>query len=85
MRTFEIPRPLLGAIVATRALLGIGIGLLISELLPRNVRKSVGWTLFGIGAASTIPIVMKVVRRPEGANGRSKAPPATVGEGVLAD
>ena len=60
--TRELPLPIIGAIAVTRALLGAGIGLLASSRLPRKRRRAVGLALVGIGAASTIPLAMRVLR-----------------------
>ena len=52
--------PEFGFVVATRAALGAGIGLLASEKLRRGVRRNVGWTLVALGALTTIPAAMAV-------------------------
>jgi hypothetical protein len=44
-----------------RTALGIGIGLLISERLNKDQRRSAGWALLAIGAFTTIPLVLNVV------------------------
>ena len=56
MRSIELPLPLFGAVVGTRAMLGAGIGLLVAQALPDAQRKAIGWTLVAIGALSTIPL-----------------------------
>jgi len=53
--------PLLMLIVATRAALGVGIGLLLSEKL-RDHRRAVGAALVAVGAVTTIPAAMAVIR-----------------------
>lgn len=63
MRRKEIELPTLAAIAATRGMMGVGAGLLLAKSVPRRKRKRVGWTLFGIGAASTIPLAARVFRR----------------------
>ncbi len=63
MRSRSLPLPLIGAIAATRALLGAGIGLLASPRLPRRRRRIVGLALVGIGIATTPPIALKVFGR----------------------
>ena len=52
--------PTFGFVVMTRALLGAGIGLLLSERLPAEWRRPVGLTLVMVGAATTIPAAMAV-------------------------
>ena len=52
----ELSPPDLAAIAITRGIAGIGIGLLLSRVLSYDTRQSLGWTLLGIGALSTLPI-----------------------------
>jgi hypothetical protein len=61
MKTFELQLPLLGAVAGTRAMLGAGIGLLVSEWLTHRERRAIGWTLVAIGAATTIPLAVTVL------------------------
>ena len=44
-------------------MLGAGAALLLSDLLSAEQRRAVGWTLFLIGAVSTIPIAIDVFSR----------------------
>jgi hypothetical protein len=55
MKRFNLPAPAFFFVVFTRALLGAGVGLLVSDKLPRKRRKAVGATLVGIGVLTTIP------------------------------
>jgi len=48
-------------IAGTRALVGAGLGLLLADRLSPEQRKAVGWTLFGVGALSTIPLAFEVL------------------------
>ena len=61
MRSIELPLPLFGAVVGTRAMLGAGIGLLVALALPDAQRRAIGWTLVAIGALSTIPLGVTVL------------------------
>ena len=61
--TPKLTFPLLAAIGATRGMAGIGLGLLLADRIPRRRRTLVGKILFGIGAASTIPLLATVIRR----------------------
>jgi hypothetical protein len=45
---------------ATRAMLGVGIGLMLSGRMPAEQRQRVGLALVMIGAAMTIPTAMAV-------------------------
>jgi hypothetical protein len=55
--------PELGMIAGTRAALGAGIALLLSERLDRRPRRAVGWTLVAVGALSTVPLLANVLHR----------------------
>jgi membrane protease YdiL (CAAX protease family) len=50
-------------LVSTRALLGCGLGLLLANKMGNNRRQALGWTLFTIGALSTIPIALEIFGR----------------------
>ncbi|MGE5183721.1 MAG: hypothetical protein ACM31C_16730 [Acidobacteriota bacterium] len=86
MKEATIALPRLALIAATRGMLGVGIGLLLSEKLARGRRTSVGWALVAIGGLSTIPLMLGVakrVRRPEATNGHTLN--KNGGEGLPAD
>ncbi len=59
----NVTRPIIGAIAATRAMLGFGLGLLASRRIPRKRGRVLGWALLGVGLASTIPLAAMVLRR----------------------
>jgi hypothetical protein len=72
MKKLNLAPPMLGAIAATRALIGVGIGLLLAGRLGRRARTKLGFALLGAGALSSIPIAMRVFGgKREMANGRS--------------
>jgi hypothetical protein len=57
----------IGLIAGTRAALGAGIALLISDRLNKDQRRGAGWVLLGIGVVTTIPIVLGVIgKRTDG-------------------
>ena len=60
MEKITLTLPELGLIVGTRAALGGGVALLLAERLDKEQRKAVGWTLFLVGAVTTIPLLMLV-------------------------
>ncbi|HTI42556.1 MAG TPA: hypothetical protein VL693_12085 [Vicinamibacterales bacterium] len=62
MKKVILSRPMFGFVVATRAALGAGIGLLLSTRVPESRRRALGLTLVSIGAATTIPAVMAIFR-----------------------
>jgi hypothetical protein len=63
MKTSELTLPEVGLIAATRAMLGAGIALLLADRLNQDQRKAIGWTLFAMGAISTIPLAIDVLRK----------------------
>jgi len=54
--------PTFGFVVATRAALGAGLGLLLAGRMPESRRRAIGLTLVSIGAVTTIPAAMAVFR-----------------------
>ena len=81
MNNLVLNFPTFGFVVATRAMLGVGIGLLLAEKIPADRRRAIGMTLVGIGAATTIPAAIAVARSRRGSElEESKAPaiPAVV-------
>ena len=51
-------------IAGTRVALGVGVGLLVGDKLGRDIRQGAGWALLGVGAVTTIPLVMGVLSKP---------------------
>ena len=43
-------------------MIGAGLGLLLSDRIARKRRRTIGFTLLGIGAASTVPVVRALIR-----------------------
>jgi hypothetical protein len=44
----------------TRAALGAGLGLLLANRLSPDQRRAAGWSLFLIGALTTIPLAFEI-------------------------
>jgi hypothetical protein len=61
MRETRITLPELALVAGTRVALGAGLGLLLADRLAPDTRRAVGWTLFLVGALSTIPIAFEVL------------------------
>jgi hypothetical protein len=57
--------PELAIIAATRGAIGFGAGLLVADKFKQNKRKTLGWSLFLSGLASTIPIALRIFRKSE--------------------
>ena len=62
MKRVVLNLPTFGFVVATRAMIGVGLGLLLSGRFPEKKRRQIGRTLFAIGAASTVPAIIAIVR-----------------------
>lgn len=58
MNEIVLSTPKIGFIVATRAALALGAGLLLSSQLRPGRRRAVGTTLVAVGALSTVPALM---------------------------
>jgi Na+-driven multidrug efflux pump len=54
--------PTFGFVVATRAMIGAGLGLMVSDRLGADRRRKIGATLLAVGAATTIPALFAVFR-----------------------
>jgi hypothetical protein len=63
MKERSVTLPELALIAATRGMIGLGAGLLISDRIDRDHRKIVGLALLTTGALSTIPLVARLFRR----------------------
>jgi len=62
MKTMIFDLPTFAFIIGTRAALACGIGLLLSNKLPAERRQTVGTALLILGAVTTIPAALAVVR-----------------------
>jgi hypothetical protein len=55
--------PEIALIAGTRAMAGAGLALLLADRFhSRDQRRAVGWTLLAIGAVTTIPIAVQLLR-----------------------
>jgi 4-amino-4-deoxy-L-arabinose transferase-like glycosyltransferase len=60
MREVHLSLPELGLIAMTRGAAGVGLGLLLAGRLSDEQRKSLGWGLLLLGAATTVPLALEV-------------------------
>jgi hypothetical protein len=60
VKEIQLSRPELAFIIATRAMLGAGVALLLSDRLTAEQRKAVGATLAIVGLLTTIPAVCAI-------------------------
>jgi hypothetical protein len=61
----EVTVPQIGLIAGTRAMLGAGIALLLSEKLTCGQKRAIGWTLVAVGALTTIPLALQLLSDDE--------------------
>jgi len=50
----------IGLIAMTRGALGVGIGLLLSNALEKEERRSAGLALLAVGMLTTVPILVRL-------------------------
>jgi hypothetical protein len=62
-KTFKVSLPEAALVVGTRAIAGVGLGLLLGNHLIAPERRRLGWALFAFGALSTVPLAMRIVPR----------------------
>jgi len=62
MKHLSLQLPAFGFIVATRAALAFGAGLLLSSRIPPHRRRTIGLSLVALGVVTTIPAVVTVRR-----------------------
>lgn len=60
MKKSALTLPEIMLIAGTRVVAGVGIGLLLADIIREDQRKKIGWRLFLIGAVSTIPLALDV-------------------------
>jgi hypothetical protein len=68
MKELVLKLPSFAFIVATRAALAGGVGLLLSNKLTQSQRRTIGGALVAVGLVSTVPAVLSIahaVRRPK--------------------
>jgi len=78
MKKLILNIPTFGFVVATRAMIGAGVGLLVSERLPKDRRRAIGAALLAIGAASTVPAIFEIVREQREARRKEPEPISAV-------
>jgi hypothetical protein len=82
MREHLITVPELALVGATRGMIGFGAGLLVSQRLRRDQRRTVGTTLLVVGLLSTIPLALRIFRQRRrewgGLDERRRREPASI-------
>ncbi len=62
MKRVDLSKPEFFFIVATRAILGMGVGLLGADRIARKNRRYVAAALIAVGALTTVPAAIAVFR-----------------------
>ena len=62
MKEKMVTIPEIALLAATRVVLGAGLGFLLSDKLNRDQRKGAGWALLGVGVATTVPLVIDLIK-----------------------
>jgi 4-amino-4-deoxy-L-arabinose transferase-like glycosyltransferase len=63
VREHPLTVPEIMLIGGTRVALGAGLALLLTDRLKPDVRRAVGWALFAVGAATTVPLALNVLSK----------------------
>jgi hypothetical protein len=61
MKTAELTLPEIALIAGTRGVLGAGLALLLADRINEDQRKAIRWSMFLIGALSTVPLAINVL------------------------
>ena len=65
LRVKSLSIPEIALIAVTRGAIGFGVGLLLADKFKQERRKTLGWSLFLSGVASTIPIAMRIFHKKD--------------------
>ena len=65
MKEAKLSVPEIMFLAGTRVALGAGIALLMADTLEEKQRKALGWGLFILGAATTIPVARNLLGKLE--------------------
>ena len=63
MKKAALTLPEIMLIAGTRVIGGVGIGLLLADMIREDKRKKIGWRLFLVGVVSTIPLAIDVLSK----------------------
>jgi hypothetical protein len=78
----RISLPELALVAGTRAALGVGLGLLLADRCTPGQRRAVGWSLFLVGLASTVPLALDILGKPDLTPAAPREPSPSRMEGV---
>lgn len=74
LRSATLSLPELALVGGTRALLGVGIALLLADRGDREQRRAVGWTLMAVGLATTVPLALDIFLSGQTARPKEEPP-----------
>lgn len=60
MKQANLTLPEIALIAGTRGMLGAGVAFLLADRISTPSRRAIGWTLFAVGALTTIPLAANV-------------------------
>ena len=83
MKQIPVTIPELALIAGTRAALGAGLALVLSDRLSGDQRRAIGWTLLAVGVISTLPLGRGIIGKLQSAES-DVAQPEGVVEGDIA-
>jgi hypothetical protein len=62
VKQVQLNYPTLGFVVVTRAMIGLGVGLLVADRIAPGHRRTIGAALVGAGAAATVPAIRAILQ-----------------------
>jgi len=62
-KSITLKLPEVGFIASSRVALGAGLGLVLADKLNSDQRRGAGWMLLAVGAVTTVPVVLKLIRK----------------------
>jgi len=66
MKTYPVTFLQLGLLTGTRAIAGIGLGVLLAIRVEPRQRKAIGWSIFGTGVALYASLMADLLLRNRG-------------------
>jgi hypothetical protein len=63
MKEANLTYPEIGLFAATRGMIAAGGAILLSGSMDKKKRRAIGWPLLIVGAASTVPLVMRIAKK----------------------
>jgi hypothetical protein len=83
MKNVVLSVPTFAFVVGTRVALAAGVGLLVAERLPAPRRRAIGAALIALGAATTVPAAISVIRGSRRSKRREMTSPVNCDERLI--